>query len=356
MEMSPTFETKKKTIKDVSSDILAKLRSRFGGAAISRVSDPETSLVSEETIHEKTEFPSAVTEKYFQDWEAINLEANPEIKDRMRRNIINAEKEHLELYEEAAMDARMTVEEFKVELQKKIEAIVGESNFFRATSVFVLDKVLNEDGRFKSQFETNHSDGCLNQSYRAQAEVLMFAFNGRKGVDYSSGHRGEGIPDEVVDENKENRPIYGYFSNNEYGVINYDGEIPPPNSVDAYGKITVKIKRERALQKTTIAFQDSLSPKDEWPPTPASKPHFTSFRISGYVENILASLEKSSKVTWGASYTEAQFHGQLKFEDIEAIYISKNNDLDDDEIEEVKKIYNKFKEAHPESLIKLIEY
>ena len=379
MDMSPGFEAKKKTIKEVGADILSRFRTRLGGASSSAVdlelpttkplSEPgeaEAFETTEATIQEptafaevsydKNEFPSAATEKYFREWEALNIEANPEIKAKMRKNILDSEKEHQEIYEQAAESAGLTVELFKQKLQEKVEQVVRESNFFRATHVDVLDKVLNDSGRYKSQFETNRSNGCLNQRYRAQAEMQMFGFNEPDGFDHSSIYREEDIPEEAVKNNNEFRPIYGYFSDNEFGAINDEGTIPPSNDVTQYGEVTVKVKRERAMQKTTLTFQDSLGQMN-WPPTPASKPHFVSMRIKDYsVDGVLEKIERTSKTNWGSSYTEAQFHGQLRIDDIEAIYISTKNGLDRDGVEDVRRIYNKFKETHPESDIKLIEY
>lgn len=372
MEMTPTYETKKKTIKEIGFDILTRLRSSLGSdiTAVSPSTElpasttpselPETgsstSAVFVETVYDKTEFPSATTEKYFRDWESLNIEANPEIKEKIRKNIIDSEKEHQAIYEQAAESAGLTPELFKQKLQEKIESVVEKSNFFRATKVDVLDKVLNDSGRYKSQFETSKSNGCFDPSYRAQAEMRMFGFNEPSGFDHSSIYRGEGIPEEAVKNNNENRPIYGYFSDSEFGAINDEGTIPPYNSVCQYGEVNVKIKKNRAMQKATLTFQDSLGQHD-WQPTPASKPHFVSMRIRDYdVDSVIEKIDKTSKTDWGSSYTEVQFHGQLRIDDIEVIYISTKNGLDSDEVEDVRRIYNKFKETHPESEIKLIEF
>ena len=87
------------------------------------------------------------------------------------------------------------------------------------------------------------------------------------------------IPPSAVEENKEERPIYGYFSDNPNGVINEEGKVPPPISVSQYGEVIVKFKRDRVIPRATITFQDSLNNNNRYPPTPASKPHFTSFEF-----------------------------------------------------------------------------
>ena len=215
------------------------------------------------------------------------------------------------------------------------------------------------DGRWKSQFETAKSDGTLDPSYRARQESGMFAFNEDIIPDQIGAEREQPrhyldrLSSEALDVSKEKRPIYGYFSDGEHGAINSSGTIPPPNYVDIYGTINVKIKRDRALKKATLTFHDSLLPGRLWPPTPASKPHFASLRT---LYLTLESLKRSSIVNWGESYTEVQFHGQLTMDDVESIHLSGKNGVNQDDIEKVRKIYAEYKARHPESAIQLIEF
>ena len=130
----------------------------------------------------------------------------------------------------------------------------------------------------------------------------------------------------------------------------------PPTNVSSYGTINFKINKERALKKATITFHDSLGPGSEWPPTPAAKPHFTSFRLTYGGSRILNELRGPSIVNWGESYTEVQYHGQLTMDDVESIHISTHNGLSPEEIEEVREIFNRYKQQHPESAIQLIEF
>lgn len=73
-------------------------------------------------------------------------------------------------------------------------------------------------------------------------------------------------------------------------------------------------------------------------------------------------LNRSSVVNWRESYTEAQYHGQLTMDDVESIHISIDNYDDYDreqarrDIEEVRVIFNAYKQQHPESTVKLIEF
>ncbi len=333
----PLFELEKRILLKGFSAILEKIKSK-----LRLESSPK----------------SETTRKYFEDWDALHLDANPEIKETMRKNILIAEKQHQKIYEQAAREAGVSIEVFKKKLQEKVERAVENSNFFRATKISVLDKVLNGDGRFKSQFETHDSGGFLNPSFRALAEMKMFGFNMPPGgFKFSTaGYHGSKIPDSIVHDNCERRPIYGYFSDNEHGEINERGTNPPSNNLVQYGEITVKLKRDRALEKATLSFQDSLDYKD-CPPTPAIKPHFTSLEIGdAYSDVILDRVENPGTTKWGSVYTEAQFHGGLTLDDIDVIYVSTGNRLYDDQIIEVREIYNRFIQSHPDSDIKLIEY
>jgi len=287
---------------------------------------------------DKGVYESVVTNNYFESWDQLELEGNPGIKEKTKENIIRAEKDNQYFYERAAADLGISIEEFKELLQAKIERIVANSQFFRATRSDVLEKIMNIDGRWKSQFETNTSGGSLDPRMRAQTENKMF------GYDIDPKY------------NKEKRPIYGYFSDEEHGAINSVGSIPPMNNVSNYGTINIKIKQEKALQKATLTFHDSLGPADSWPPTPAAKPHFTSFNIIHTTGEILNELNKSSITNWGQYYNEVQYHNQLTMADVEAIYVSVDNGLSPEQIEEVRQIFKKYKEQHPESTIELIEF
>ncbi len=295
-------------------------------------------------IKDKGEYDSIVTNRYFEDWDELRLQGNPDIKEAIKENIKHAEKKNSFYYEDAASELGISVEEFKSKLQKKIEYLVEKSNFFRATHIVTLDKVLNIDQRFKSQFEAHTSNGFLYLGVRADGEKRMFGF------EYDTDDRN-------YSKDKENRPIYGYFSDEENGAINLDGKNPPPNSVNHYGNITVKIKNSKALEKATITFQDSLDSLTKWPPTPARKPHFTSFEFhnNGYYV-FLDSVHETCKTNYGNIYNETQFHAQLTIDDIESIHVSINNGLSNSDLEKVEKIFKKFKKMNPDTTIKLIKY
>lgn len=303
-------------------------------------------------------YESTVTKNYFESWEELKLEGNPDIKEAIKENIIQAEQKNQKAYENAAAELGISAEEFKSRLQAKVEDMVGRAEFFKATPLSVLEKVMNIDGRWKSQFETATSNGCLRPEARAADDVLMFGFNKTEASGRLTRHdwSDRGCPKEVLEKDKDKRPIYGYFSDEEHGAINNIGKIPPPTSVVQYGAINVKIKKETALRKATITFQDSLGRGRKWPPTPAVKPHFTSFPLDNPRGYILELLKKPSVLNWGKTFTEVQYHNQLTVEDIESIYVSENNNLYPDEIKEARRIFNEYKRKHPESTIQLIEF
>lgn len=325
-------------------------------------SAPETKIEAKQTRKEREKktdkgtFESIVTNNYFEGWDKdVELEGNPGIKEQIRQNIIKAEKTNQERYEHAAADLGISVEEFKARLQAKIEDMVEHANFFRATQFEVLEKIMNVDGRWKSQFETGTSQGCLDPRYRAAAEMRMFGFNRANGLEIPTATYDAAVSEEALKTNKEKRPVYGYFSDEEHGAINHQGKIPPPTNVSQYGTVNFKIKKERALRKSTITFHDSLG-ADDWPPTPATKPHFTSFRLSYSGGRVLNELKGSSVVNWNESYTEVQYHDGLTMDDVESIHVSTHNGVYPEDIEEIRRIFKKYKEQHPESTIQLIEF
>lgn len=304
--------------------------------------NPPTESTSEtqeeqEIKTENGEYLSSVTEKYFEDWDDLELIGNPGIKERIKKNIIESEKRLAHKYQAKADQMGVSIEEFKAALQAKVENMLEKANFFRATTIEVLDQVMNVDGRWKSQFETNTSNGSLSPSYRSAHEEEMFGFT------------------DDVDANKELRPIYGYFSDNSDGVINYEGRIPPPNNVNYYGTINFKIKKDRTLNKSTVTFQDSLAHSNILP-SPAAKPHFTSFALLYWETDEFKSINMPSVTNWGAEYTEVQYHEQLTMDDVESIHICPDNNLSAADIEYIRRTFAKYKEQHPDSTIELIEF
>jgi len=248
--------------------------------------------------YDKDKYDSRVTQNYFKDWDDFEIEGNTGMKDAIKNQILKIEKSHQSYYERFAKDHGLTVAEYKQELQNHVEKLIEESEFFRATDIDILDKILVDHGRYKSQFETKKSHGSYDPYSRSRTENKYFGFA------------------DDVNHDVENRPIYGYCSRNENGVNNDEGEIPPPTEASNYGKVTVKIKREEALKKATLTFGDSLGGITEFASTPAAKPHFTSFGTRDGLK-----MKNTCELPF---YTEIQYHNKLTFKNIESIHMSPN--------------------------------
>jgi hypothetical protein len=256
-----------------------------------------------EGSYDKTKYSSKVTSDYFKDFNSLEIEGNKGIKEGIKRQILKIEKLKEPIYKKFADIRKIEVEEYKKLLQGHVEKIMSETQYFRATDINVIEKILINDGRFKSQFETGTSHGSYSPEHREEAENNLFKFGNKE-------------------ENKENRPIYGYCTENQNGVSNYKLEIPPENNTLYYGQVSIKIKKDVALKKATVTFADSLGISNTISASPVSKPHFTSLQISNYGEDPLDKYSSTGKRD--SAYTEIQYHNQLKFEDIESVHISPN--------------------------------
>lgn len=140
-----------------------------------------------------------------------------------------------------------------------------------------------------------------------------------------------------------------------------------------YGKITIRFKRKKILQRTTVTFGDSWNsyfPGNErfLVPTPASRPHFTSADAgpavdpgkSGIPERDPLDLPDSAmppvrERASGTSvqYYEAQYHGGVGRDDIESIHIQQS-DWDTDP--KIREVVETFQKNNPDSEIKIVIY
>ena len=241
---------------------------------------------SPETIDD---YESEVTSEYFKDWDDLEIEGNPELKEQIKQNIIWAEKEKEEEYKSTVSYLQLPFPDYilKEKLQKNIESMIEQSEFFVATPVNALKTILQTDGRWKNYLEIvkeGEEKEKKGISMMAYVEMTAFGFN-----------RSENDND-IVKNNKEKRPIYGFLSDEENGVVNEKGTVPPPTNTQQYGPINVKIKKRCALQKATFTGQDSLigfnlsQTATENPPSPVAKPHFTSIEWD-YDENLKLLLD-----------------------------------------------------------------
>ena len=296
---------------------------------------------------------SPVTQKFFERLDD-EIEGNPSLKEKVMQNIVAIEKEYTKGFETIAKYFDRSPDEIKEALQTRVEEAVEQSDFFVAINPHPLEQVLS-DGRWKSQFETETSRGALNWGFRASAEMKMFGFNkeldGADDFETSSHAVSEEVREEIFNHNAKERPIYGYFSNEENGVMNGEGTIPPPSALRRFGAINVKIKKEVAMKKATITFNDSFQfTWSDLTPTFAANPHFTSYDLNslfglgleGLSQRLFGEIQSSVSVDHhGSNYTEAQYHGGLTVDDIESVHISPDNDcFEIERIEQIVAAYN----------------
>lgn len=223
-------------------------------------------------------------------------------------------------------------------LQQRVEELMGKCQFFRATETGIfLNHILRGEQRYKSQFEVRTSGGRFDPTYRSEMEEKQFGF--------PPSYTQEGM------SAVQHRPVYGYFSLNENGIINDKDAHPPTNFVDSYGRVTVKIKKGVAMRRATMHLMDSLY-ADAIPLCPVALPHFSTVflydhftglrleRTKRFLEQPI-STESLRGIT--GSYTDIQFHGGLTVGDIESVHLSLGNGLFQKEIDEVAeavKAYN----------------
>jgi len=307
---------------------LENLESRFSDSSLkakveeekrkeeARKKEEEKRKKEEEESKKLGIYPSLVTKNYFESdkWKNLKIDGNEGIKESIKKKIMEIERRYDSSMSSGAIKRGESVEEYKRKLQEKITEFVQSSECFiavhsqRDRDKSVMEKIFN-DGKFKTQFETGTSEGALSPSSRMNAEYSYFEF---------PKERGKGLDDK--------RPVYGYFSTHESGVINQEGKIPPPNHVSQYGDVSFKIKKSSAMKKATITFSDSLGRAGDQSATPYAMPHFTSFLSSmPSGEDPIAFLDKAIRnKTCGNrySYVETQYHGGLTLDDVESLNIT----------------------------------
>jgi len=344
-----------------TESFVSELKGKF--ADFAERYDPRVKTVSNESSNSiveaelRVEGVSQVTVEYLREFDNLEIIGNPGIKEKIRSNIINSELYHRNHYIRLAQELGISVDELKLQLQRKVEKIVDRSDYFIAIKIESLNKLLNESGRFKTQFEVHESGALLDLRARANAEILMFGYNESDNFHPDTTDRsGDSLPDTIVDDNPLMRPVYGYFSADKHGAINEEGKIPPKSCFNHYGEVIIKLKKRDILKKTTVNFDDTLYAKDRVPSTSAQKPHFTSIDVSKLDARKFKDLTTSSKVNWGGLGTEAEFHGQLSIESIDSVNISSKNDMNEEEIKRVREVFSEFMKNNRGSKIKLLYY
>lgn len=313
---------------------------------------------------------SETTLKYLEDWGDFEFGVNsPNLKSAVLREIILKDFNFIvdakndEDFMEYLKEINISLEECIADLQSYTERFVQESQLFRATDLNVLvNYILAEDGRWKSQFETGNSGGCLDPSYRSKREERLFGF-----PDFNSDEAKS--TDKLSPYHVSRRPIYGYFTPDKNGILNYSGTQPPYNITINYGKVHCKVK-ESKRNEITISFGDSLFA--DFAMTPLIKPHYTSlsfdptydsisqhrklFDVSEDKKRFIKKINVTNLYQSADGYTETQIHNGLRMEDIESLHVSQGNDLSYGDIQALRLAVDKYNARYPNSSIELIVY
>lgn len=179
----------------------------------------------------------------------------------------------------------------------------------RVPDADVLSKIL-DDGRFKTQFETNTSKGTLAHDFRKGATEALF------GADV----------DKLEPRDFEK---YGYLGSSD---LKQDFK---RNNARQYGDIVVRFKKENLVARTTITVGDSLGA--ELIGVPVTKPSALAFPARNLEREMKASVKSGGNAfveifedndiidvnriieDFNRPYFELQYHGDLGVSDIESI-------------------------------------
>lgn len=191
------------------------------------------------------------------------------------------------------------------EVQKALEKVVNENDLMMRVRPETLKVIQSTDKRFKTQIElkTGDSGGSYDPDERVRASMKMFGF-------------GKG---DVPSDNYEK---YGYIGN-----IKGDDDAFGPKQ---YGSVSVVFKKEDLWDRATFTYEDSLQNGIEGNVVPAKlndpKNYLTA--IDAYDSSVLQSRSQKHGVNLDAynsrtSYFEAQFHGDVTMDNVEAVVFNK---------------------------------
>ena len=207
----------------------------------------------------------------------------------------------------------VTVEQIKTELSKRAKKWADDATPFVRVKKGTLTKIL-KDGRFKSQFETESSGGTYSPRIRADYETKAFKYN-------------ENL-------NPKDRPIYGYASPTKEGV--YENPRDPKSTFDPvrmYGRIRIRLK-DRARNRSTITFDDSLGSIDYLLPSPMNNASQKSLFLTKDISGMMDSLETQD--VDNSRYAEIQVHGGVTTDDISKVFFPANFDITPELKEQLK--------------------
>lgn len=187
-------------------------------------------------------------------------------------------------YEDA--DGRIDWDKYFTDTKQKFAQLVDKSLPTVRVSPTVLSKIVNGDGRFKTQFETGTSGGMFSPGGRKKVENELF-----------------GAPNDM---DAKERPIYGLLDDLN-GQTDRGGW---------YGSVKVRLRKASVWDRSTVTIGDSLDYR-----APGMKVWDPDTRVTG--EDILAA-KHISQVHKG-SYTEFQVFGGVSLGDVERVDVQQSD-------------------------------
>ena len=220
----------------------------------------------------------------------VDLRYKPEDADKLVLERVSKDQQNAERKIGPWVRNNRWTEAERVQAEANLQALIDKSHVCRNIRSNDFEKVL-KDGRFKSQFETHTSGGCLDPSFRARIENQLF-----------------GLPNDPAWDVK-NRPIYGSL------VTDMAGE----HGATSYGDVLVRFKAG-IKGRTTAVGTDSFGVGSDFQPAPLTHP---SLRMVGdYHRSHLRNGVPNTAKDLSTSYFEVQIHGGATVEDIAEVVFS----------------------------------
>lgn len=338
-----TFNKGLKAAADVEAEFLEKFMDKLGTDAINygetvelaqKISDvpapkpakpiPKVQQMVIEGLPEPEKFETPEPEPKILDWREKGADKNyktyvsnynRQLEYHLKENKLTAAPDWIKKQVGIFGPRPVTAERIKAELTKRAKKWANNATPFVRVKKGTLTKIL-KDGRFKTQFETKSSGGTFNPRIRAEVERQIFSYR--------------------EDLNPKDRPIYGYASPTKEGTYktprDRQGTYDP---VGQYGRIRIRLK-DRARNRATITFDDSLGAVDYMVPSPMNDATQRSLPVeSSYVAEIIESLEKQE--ISGGRYVEIQVHGGVTIDDISKVFFPADFDVTPELKEQLKK-------------------
>lgn len=193
------------------------------------------------------------------------------------------------------------------QITKDLKKLLEENDMAIRVTDNALEKILT-DNKIKSRFESGTTSAAAPDQMRLKAEKNLFGYELKMDAKL--------------------RPIYGYLTNFKNG---FDGS--SSNGAFKYGNICLKLKKQNLKNRTTFTIGDSLDGTlyDLKAPSLYTNPKIYSLSPSRALRdeygNYTGKLgDTIYDITKKTSYMELQYHGAVKLDDIEKVYIYKTFD------------------------------